>query len=235
MTNDTKRIHDLLCQALETELGGILVYEAAIGCAVHDELRDEWQRYLAQTKQHERVLRATLATAGLDAEAPTPGRAPVRLIGAALVAAIEAARDGADPAAAEVVAAECVVHAETKDHMNWALIGQLGESLDGELGAALKEAYEAGRGPGGRAPVPLARVGTRARPRRTGAAGDPAAAGGAHARDHDDRRGPCRSRARRDAGSADQRPLTSILRRTRPAKRYAGCFAFAAGAGVSGT
>ncbi|HEX6945240.1 MAG TPA: hypothetical protein VF196_03535 [Casimicrobiaceae bacterium] len=143
MTIDTNRVHDLLCQALETELGGIRVYEAAIACAMHDELRDEWQRYLAQTRQHERVLRETIAKAGLDAEAPTPGRAPVRQIGAALVAAIESAREGADPAAAEVVAAECVVHAETKDHMNWELIGQLGRALDGDLGEALKDAYEA--------------------------------------------------------------------------------------------
>jgi hypothetical protein len=29
------------------------------------------------------------------------------------------------PAAAEIVAAECVVHAETKDHLNWELIGEL--------------------------------------------------------------------------------------------------------------
>ena len=32
------------------------------------------------------------------------------------------------PEAAQIVAAECVVQAETKDHMNWQLIGAASES-----------------------------------------------------------------------------------------------------------
>ena len=35
------------------------------------------------------------------------------------------ALDAGKPEAAEIVAAECVVHAETKDHLNWELIGEL--------------------------------------------------------------------------------------------------------------
>jgi rubrerythrin len=142
MTIANDRLHDLLCQAVETERGGIQVYEAAIRCAVHEELRDEWQAYLEQTREHERVLLDTMRKTGFDAEAQTPGRAPVRLIGEALVAAIEQAATSAPPDAAEVVAAECVVHAETKDHMNWELIGQVGRSLDGPVGEALRAAYE---------------------------------------------------------------------------------------------
>jgi hypothetical protein len=143
MTIAKDRLHDLLCQALETEQGGIKVYEAAIGCAVHDELREEWQEYLEQTTQHERRLRETMRKVGFDADAQTPGRMPVRLIGEALVAAIGQAAAGAPPDAAEVVAAECVVHAETKDHMNWELIGQVARALEGDAGAALMAAYEA--------------------------------------------------------------------------------------------
>ena len=45
------------------------------------------------------------------------------------------------PDAAEIVAAECVTLAETKDHLNWELIGMLGEKTRGEKGKALKEAY----------------------------------------------------------------------------------------------
>ena len=36
-----EQIHDLLYQALETELGGELVYKAALECAVNDDLREE--------------------------------------------------------------------------------------------------------------------------------------------------------------------------------------------------
>ena len=40
------QLHELLHQVLETELGGIAVYEEAIRAARHDALRAEWQRYL---------------------------------------------------------------------------------------------------------------------------------------------------------------------------------------------
>jgi hypothetical protein len=62
--------------------------------------------------------------------------------GAALVAAMEMALKAGDPAAAEIVAAECVVDAETKDHHNWELIGKVAEKLTGAQAKALKEAYD---------------------------------------------------------------------------------------------
>jgi hypothetical protein len=59
-----------------------------------------------------------------------------------LVKAMEMARQSGPPAAAELVAAECVVHAETKDHLNWELMGMLASKMKDETGKALKEAYE---------------------------------------------------------------------------------------------
>ncbi len=44
-----------------------------------------------------------------------------------------------DPQAAQIVAAECVVLAETKDHLNWELIGELAKNAEASL---LKPAYE---------------------------------------------------------------------------------------------
>jgi hypothetical protein len=46
------------------------------------------------------------------------------------------------PQAAQIVAAECVVDAETKDHGNWRLIGALAENATGAVKKALTEAYE---------------------------------------------------------------------------------------------
>ena len=43
---------ELLYQALETELGGVQVYEAAVTCAVNEDLKKEWQKYLEQTRNH---------------------------------------------------------------------------------------------------------------------------------------------------------------------------------------
>ena len=47
---------------------------------------------------------------------------------------MEMALKAGDLAAAQLVAAECVVDAETKDHQNWELIGQVGKKLKGDDG-----------------------------------------------------------------------------------------------------
>jgi len=72
----------------------------------------------------------------------TPGRLVVRHIGESLVAAMEMARSAAPPEAAELVACECVTLAETKDHLNWELIGHAATSLKGAQGQALTRALE---------------------------------------------------------------------------------------------
>ena len=48
---------------------------------------------------------------------------------------------GPDLKAAQMVAAECVTLAETKDHLNWELIGELAKNSTGEA-KALKEAHD---------------------------------------------------------------------------------------------
>jgi len=124
------QLDELLYQALETELGGVKVYETAVRCAVRDELREEWAEYLEQTREHVSVVQELLAARELDAELLTPGRKVVRHIGESLVQAMEMALQAGDPNAAQIVAAECVVLAETKDHLNWELIGQVVRNAD---------------------------------------------------------------------------------------------------------
>jgi len=119
------QIHELLYQALETELGGVQVYTTALRCAQNEELKEEWEEYLEQTENHVEILRSVFERSGLDPEAESPGRKVVRHIGESLVKAMEMALEAGDPSAAELVACECIVHAETKDHLNWELIGAL--------------------------------------------------------------------------------------------------------------
>jgi hypothetical protein len=52
------------------------------------------------------------------------------------------ARQTCSPDSAQVVASECVVLAETKDHLNWELIGQIADDADGRKGEALKAAHD---------------------------------------------------------------------------------------------
>jgi hypothetical protein len=137
----SSEVLDLLYQALETEIGGVAVYRMAVLCAEPDELKQEWHRYLEQTERHVEVVRRILDALGLDPEATTPGRSIVRDKAQALVSAMRKALKDA-PQMAAIVAAECVHDAETKDHRNWELIGELSEQVGGELGRLLGEAYD---------------------------------------------------------------------------------------------
>jgi hypothetical protein len=47
-----EQVTELICQSLETDLGGIKVYEMALRCALNEQLREEWQEYLEQTQKH---------------------------------------------------------------------------------------------------------------------------------------------------------------------------------------
>jgi len=137
------QVNELLYQALETEIGGVQVYTKAVQCAVNEDLKEEWTKYLEQTQNHERIVRELFTVMELDQDADSPGRRVVRHIGESLVAAMEkASSSGAPPEAAQLVAAECVVFAETKDHMNWELIGKVAQTLKGPQGKALKAAYD---------------------------------------------------------------------------------------------
>jgi activator of 2-hydroxyglutaryl-CoA dehydratase len=137
-----EQVAELLYQSLETEKGGIEIYETALRCAVSADLKQEWQEYLQQTREHEQIVREVMDKLGLDPDTETPGRKVVRHIGESLVEAMEMALDAGKPEAAQVVACECVVLAETKDHLNWELIHEVAEKSKGEQREALKAAYE---------------------------------------------------------------------------------------------
>jgi rubrerythrin len=136
------QVEELLYQALETELGGVKIYETAVQCAVNPDLKKEWGEYLEQTRHHVQVLLDVFAQLGLDPEAQSPGRKIVGHIGGALVEAMQMAQAAGDEAAAELVAGECVVLAETKDHMNWELIGHVAKNAKGDDAKVLKAAYD---------------------------------------------------------------------------------------------
>ena len=137
-----EQIAELMYQALETEQGGVQIYETAVRCAVNEDLKEEWEKYLEQTEHHVEIVEGLFETFGLDTKTETPGRLVVRHIGESLVKAMEMAMDAGNAAAAQIVAAECIALAETKDHLNWELMGQVAKKLKGEEAKALKGAHE---------------------------------------------------------------------------------------------
>ena len=135
------QLKELLLQSLEHEMGGIQVYETALKCALNEDLKEELERYRDETEKHVQVLRDAFSALQLDPDEQSPGREIVRKLGASLVAAMEEALAEGEPAGAQLVAMECVVHAETKDHLNWQLIGEASKKMKGAEAKALKEAY----------------------------------------------------------------------------------------------
>ena len=137
-----EQVIDLLLQALEHERGGIEVYETALECVQNEDLREEFEKYLEETRNHEQAVLEVCEALEIDPELETPGREVVRIVGKALVEAMKKAKSAGKPEAAEIVACECVVLAETKDHLNWELIGELAENGEGDGVEALQDAYD---------------------------------------------------------------------------------------------
>ncbi len=138
----SEQVKELLYQMLETEMGGVEVYTRALQCVVNDDLKEEWEKYLEQTNRHVEVMRELFEKLGLDPKAQTPGRQIVHHLGESLVEAMEMAQQGGTPEAAELVACECVVLAETKDHQNWELLSKCAQKAKGDEKKALTAACE---------------------------------------------------------------------------------------------
>ncbi|WP_241172505.1 hypothetical protein [Burkholderia gladioli] len=141
----TSRVHELLYQAFEAELGGAQVYRAALPPALRARSRPArtWERHHRQSLHHEDMLRAIVRGLELDERIQPPRWRAVAETGKALVNVVELARRNASPADAQIIAAECVLLAETKRNLNRELIGQAAEQLSGDAASLLREAHDA--------------------------------------------------------------------------------------------
>ena len=135
-------VAEFVLQALEHETGGIKVYQTALKCVQNEDLKQEFEKYLEETGRHEQELLRLCDVMKIDSQAESPGREIVRDLGKSLVRAMEKALAAGDPAMAEIVACECVTLAETKDHLNWELLGHCARKLEGEMKKALQEAQQ---------------------------------------------------------------------------------------------
>ena len=126
------QLKSLLYQMLETEKGGVKIYTTALQCAINEDLKEEWTKYLEETRHHLEVVQEMFIQFNLDAQAVIPDAKIIAHIGESLVNAMNMAKQSGTPEAAQLVACECVVLAETKDHMNWELLSKCAEEAEGE-------------------------------------------------------------------------------------------------------
>jgi rubrerythrin len=137
-----EQMSELLLQSLEHEKGGVQVYETALRCVLNKDLRAEWEEYLDQTRNHVQILQSVCEQLGIDVDQPSPGCEVIRHLGASLVQAMTMASGAGNREAAQLVACECVVLAETKDHLDWGLLSKCAEELSGERAKVLDAACE---------------------------------------------------------------------------------------------
>lgn len=134
------KLNQLLYETLEIEFGNVDVYNAAIRCAVNPDLKVEWREYLEQAENHVQVILRVFDKLKLDPEEETAGRHVVRHIGESLLEAMELALSAGNAEAAQIVAAERIVEAETKDHLNWELLSMVADQMKGPERRVIQEA-----------------------------------------------------------------------------------------------
>lgn len=138
---ETERLEELVLQSLEHERGAVGLYETALRCVQNPELKREWETYLEETRTHVAALEVASEALGLDARRGSPGRAAVKQTVRGLAETMRRALDGGDPVVAELVACECLVLVETKNHRDWGLLHRCAPHLNAAAAAAITEMY----------------------------------------------------------------------------------------------
>ena len=129
---DIDQLTMLLLEALEAELGAIAVYDAAVRCAVHADLRSEWTECLMQAESHRDDLQRALLDAGVDPDQAVPGRAVVAQVSHALLQSIEAELEQGRSDAAQNVALECARLMKRRDRIDWELLAMAVDAVSDE-------------------------------------------------------------------------------------------------------
>jgi ferritin-like metal-binding protein YciE len=73
------------------------MYETAFKCVMNADLKKECKKYLDQTRNHDRILTDVFKQLGLDPQEDSPGRQVIKLLGEALVQAMNTALKAGNP------------------------------------------------------------------------------------------------------------------------------------------
>ena len=133
---------ELLLQSLEHERGGVKIYQTALKCVRNDDLSEEWEKYEQETETHVQILQDVFARCGSTPRSRPRGARSCTTWARRWWPQWKRRSDAATRPWREIVACECVVLAEEKDHFNWQLIGEVAAKMTGAEGKALKGAYK---------------------------------------------------------------------------------------------
>jgi rubrerythrin len=124
---------EFLSEFLAVEQGGIRLYTIALGRSTDSELQIAYKSYLAQTRNHERVLTEAIEKLQGDPSQKSPGAlAQEKLVETLLNAEIPRELR-------ELKDAENLLLAETKDHQDWAFLKRISAQVEDEAKVVLSE------------------------------------------------------------------------------------------------
>ena len=119
---------DKLSEFLMVEQGGYQLYKVLSERTQIDELRQKYLEFGEETSRHREILATVIKKLGGDPGYVSPLARVAQIRGEQMLS-LHLVADGLSPMEDEAVGIECVLLAETKDHADWELLGQLVESL----------------------------------------------------------------------------------------------------------
>jgi rubrerythrin len=116
---------DLLSACVAHERCGTHLYRSVAGRTSMRNLRQQYERFGAETERHVQLLEELVLSAGGDPHYVSPAARATELAGSGLVESTYRLGGSLDDLTAELAMLEAVLLAEAKDHDNWELLAQL--------------------------------------------------------------------------------------------------------------
>jgi rubrerythrin len=131
---------DKLSEFLMVEQGGLELYRIALSRATNPEVRQRYQEFAEQTSHHRTVLVRLIEQLGGDPSYVSP-TARLAQVKASSLLETTVRVDGLSQEELEANDLENVLLAETKDHADWHLLGQVVQQIDDyQVKTAIEEA-----------------------------------------------------------------------------------------------
>jgi rubrerythrin len=134
---------DLLSACLAHERCGVHLYRSVAGRTTDDELRAHYVEFGEETLRHVEILEELITASGGDPAYVSPSARATEKAAAGILESTFLLAGSVDPITAELAMLEAVQLAETKDHGNWELLGQLALAMaDGPVREATVAAVD---------------------------------------------------------------------------------------------
>jgi rubrerythrin len=130
---DPAFVADLLSACVAHERCGTHLYRSVAGRTTDARLREQYERFGNETRDHVERLEQLIAGAGGDPQYVSASARATEKAAAGLLESTYLLDGSLDPATAELAMLEAVMLAEAKDHGNWELLAQLATQMDGTL------------------------------------------------------------------------------------------------------